>query len=101
MDWDDDDYGVDLTEEDIENIQFEQLFYELIAGTSLIEVLPIPDVDGSVMSSEDLQSLQEECKKRKITVLYRISHGKVATIFDPKSLKVGVVPEFSFIGFPC
>ena len=101
MDWDEDDYGIDLTEEDIENLAFEQLFYELLSGTNAIQVLPIPDFDGYIVTPEDIKQIQLECNKAKIKLLYRVSHGKVATIFDPKTFKIGVIPEFNLVGFPC
>jgi hypothetical protein len=101
MEWDEDDYGVDLTEDDIENIAFESLFYELLTGTTEIQVVPMPDIDGFIIPEEDLKIIKNECIKAEIKLIYRISHGKVATIFDPKTLKTGVIPEFNLIGFPC
>jgi hypothetical protein len=101
MDWDDDNYGVDLTEEDIENIAFETMFYELLSNTLDVQIIPIPDFDGFIIPEEDLEIIKKECKKANIKLLYRVSHGKIATILDPKTLKIGVMPEFNLIGFPC
>jgi hypothetical protein len=91
----------ELTEEDIENIEFEQVFYTLLAGTENLEIIPIPDEDGFVIDNKELKLIQNECSIRGIKLLYRISHGKTATIFDPVLLKIGVVPEFNLLGFSC
>jgi hypothetical protein len=101
MDWDDDDYGIDLTEEDAEAVAFEKHFYKLLSGTDEVQVLPMSKDDEFTITEEDIKLISIECKKNNIKLLYRISHGQVATVFDPNTGNVGVMPEFNSVGFPC
>lgn len=101
---DDDDFA-DLPQEEQkklkDQLEFELMFYKAVAGTDNIEIIALPDAEGNYLSKGELEIVQKECKRLKIKLLYRVSHGKVATVFDAKTHKVGVVPEFNPEGFPC
>lgn len=83
------------------DIEFEMNFYEYIAGTSNFEVIPIPDLEGFIPSTEEFQLLVEDCRRRTIKLLYRVSNGKYALVFSADSDKVGMVPEDNSHGFYC
>lgn len=85
----------------VKEIEFELQFYSYIAGTNKFEVLPIPLMDGSYLTAEEKASIIAECGHKKISLVYRVSHGKYATVFCPNTNRVGIVPEDDPRGFPC
>lgn len=104
MGYDDDDFS-DLPPEEqkkiSEQIEFELMFYREVAGTDNVEVVAMPDAEGRFLSKAELELVQKECKRLKVRLLYRVSHGKVATVLDVKTHRVGVMPEYSSEGFSC
>ena len=88
-------------EELVKEIEFELNFYSYIAGTNKFEVLPIPLMDGSYLTPEEKATIIADCRSKKIALVYRVSHGKYATVFVPGSTRIGIVPEDDPRGFPC
>jgi hypothetical protein len=91
-----------LTESEIEEIQssieIETYFYQLLAGTLELEVLPLPDEE---LTTEDIENIGKECTSRNIKLLYRISHSNYATILNPETGITGIVPDNNPNGFRC
>lgn len=85
----------------VKEIEFELKFYSYIAGTNKFEVLPIPLLDGTYLTQEEKASIIADCRHKKIALVYRVSHGKFATVFCPDNNRVGIVPEDDPRGFPC
>lgn len=101
-----DDFNVgNLTEEEVEdidsNIEIENTFFSLLARTTKLEVLPIPDEDGFLLSKEDIDLVKKECERQKIKLLYRVSHRTHFTILDPESKLTGIMPMSNPRGFYC
>jgi hypothetical protein len=89
---------IDLLEKEL---NFERKFYSYVGGTDNFEVLLIPDEKGYVPTKEEIDYIEEDARIHKIKVLYRVSHGKFATVFNPETGKVGVMPENNTKGFAC
>jgi len=84
------------------DMEFELLFYEVLNGTiENLEVLPLPDFDGIILSNEEIKAVKEECDKAGLRLMYRISHGRVATILNRDTKYTGIVPENNSDGFYC
>ena len=82
-------------------IEMEINFYKILAKTTKIEVLSIPDEDGIIISPDELKLVQQECKKQKIKLLYRMIHSNHSTIFDPDTKLTGILPDDNHRGFYC
>lgn len=91
----------EVDEQLVKEIEFELKFYSYIAGTDRFEVMPIPMMDGTMLSPEEKAMIIADCRNKKIELVYRISHGRYATIFCSNTKVVGVVPEDDPRGFPC
>lgn len=85
----------------VEELEFEQNFYRVIAGTDKFEVVAIPDPDGTVFSPEHLKIISEQCKRHSMSVIYRVSMGKFAVVYCPATLKFAIVPEGDKSGYEC
>lgn len=94
-----------LTKEEVEDIEsaveMEFNFFRLLSGTDKVEIIPIPDEDGDIITPEQLDIVQKECKRQKIKLLYRMVHISHSTIFDPDTKLTGVVPDNNHRGFYC
>jgi hypothetical protein len=102
----DDDFNVsNLTEDEVEDIassiDIETNFFNLLAKTTKLEVLPIPDEDGFIFSKEDIDLIKKECDRQDIKLLYRVSHRTHASILDPDSKLTGLMPNSNPRGFYC
>lgn len=84
-----------------DDLEFELSFFNYIAGSSNYEIIPIPDLDGSVPSEDDFRFMAEECKRRGIKLLYRISAGTHAIVYSVDLDKIAIVPEDNPHGFHC
>ena len=84
-----------------EDIQFEMGFYSYIAGSTDYEVLPIGGAEGLLLSEEDFEHIHLKAEQEGIVILYRVCLGETAIIVNPKTDKIGIVPEYSNDGFPC
>ena len=104
-DIDADDEYIEIQKDVLEDIQqdaeFERSFYIAVCGTDEFEVIPIPDKNGYVVSHEEKTYLEAAAKRQGLKILYRISHGKYATVFDPQTGKLGIMPETNSRGFAC
>lgn len=102
---DDDDDTSEMNKEEyknfVEELEFEQNFYSILAGTEKFEVISIPDPDGTVFSEDHLKLIADQCRKHGMAVLYRVSNGKFATIYNPDNKKFAIVPEGTSNGFEC
>lgn len=107
---DDDDNGADeeyiTTDEEVldeieDEIDFERGFYEAVCNTCDFEVVFIPDDKGYILKKEDKLLLETAARQQGIKLLYRISHGNFATVYDPQTGKVGLMPETNKRGFAC
>jgi len=83
-----------------EHFNFEMKFYTHVAGTKNFDVIPYPE-GVEDLSPKHLKLLELNIKKEGKKVLYRVSHGKFATVYDNDTKKVGVLPEDNFLGFEC
>lgn len=81
--------------------EFEKAFYIAVTGTEKFDIIPIPDESGYVPTSKELKLIQLEYDRQGIKVLFRISHGKYATVYDPETGKIGMMPEGNSKGFFC
>jgi len=84
-----------------QDIEFEVLFYETVAKTRKIQVVALPDADGDYATPQELNIIKKQCVRKKLKLLYRISHGQLATVFDPNTMLTGIMPEDSIHGFVC
>jgi hypothetical protein len=84
-----------------QEVEFERGFYEAVCDTDNFEVILIPDERGYILKKEDKLLLETSARQQGIKLLYRISHGKFATVFDPQTGKIGVMPETNNRGFAC
>ena len=104
VDPEDDEY-VEVDKETLDNLKkeakFEYNFYKYICNSNNFEVIPVPDEKGKIITKEEIKYFEDIAKKEKIKLLYRISHGTFATVFDPKTGRVGVMPESNDKGFTC
>lgn len=83
---------------------FEAAFYKHLAGScDDFQVIPIPDEHGNIPTAKDLEYFNTELKKQGVErVLYRVSFGKFALVYNAKDLtKIGVIPETELNGFVC
>lgn len=97
-----DDFGRSSSGDSFEQeVEFEDMFYKSICGTDRYEVIPIPDESGNIITPQELKIIKAEAFRQNIKILYRISHGKFATVFDPQTGKIGVMPETNSRGFAC
>jgi len=102
---DDDETTSELNQEEyknfVEELEFEQNFYKILAGTDKFEIIAIPDPDGTVLAPEHLKMISDQCKKNGIVVLYRVSNGKFAIVYNPTNMKFAIVPEGDKQGYEC
>ena len=82
-------------------IEFERNFYSYLVNDTNFEVIPIPDENGKFLSKEEKKLITKEAARLGIKLIYRVSHGKIATVFSPYTLKVGVMPDTDSKGFTC
>ena len=92
-------------ENDMEQVEkefeYEKAFYQAVTGKELFDVIPIPDESGYIPTAKELKLIQLEYKRQNIKVLFRISHGKYATVYDSETGKIGMMPEGDSKGFFC
>ena len=74
-------------------LEFELALYAAIANNHRFEVLPIPLLDGTYLSDEEKLKIEQDCKKRGVTLLYRVSNGTQAVIFGANTTLVGIECE--------
>jgi hypothetical protein len=84
-----------------EELDFEQKFFEAVCETSNFEVISIPDEKGYTLNKEERNLLEKAAARQGIKILYRVSHNNFATVFDPQTGKVGIIPENNSRGFAC
>lgn len=82
-------------------VEFELQFYAHVCDSEDFHVLAIPDSDGHIPDSSDLNKVRRQVALLGSNLVYRVSHGKFATVYSPKTGKVGVVPENNPDGFSC
>jgi hypothetical protein len=91
--------------QDMEQVEkefdFERAFYIAVTGTEIFDVIPIPDDSGYIPTAKELKLIQLEYNRQKMKVIFRISHGKHATVYDPDTGKIGIMPEGNSKGFFC
>lgn len=85
----------------VEELEFEQNFYRILAGTEKFEIVSIPDPDGTVFTPEHLKIISDQCKRHDMAILYRVSNGKFAVIYSPANQKFAIVPEGDKDGYEC
>lgn len=85
----------------IEEASFEQSFYRIVAGVDDLEIIPIPCIDGSLLTLEEKRSIAAYAKKYKKKLVYRVSIGNTAIIFGKDSGVIGIQSEIHEHGFPC
>ena len=76
-----------------QELDFELSLYAHIANSNRFEVLPIPLMDGTYLTQEEKDKLAADCKKRGVTLLYRVSNGSHAVIFGANTTLVGMEAE--------
>ena len=84
-----------------QHLQFELAFFESIAGTDNFEIIPVPGLDGKRLKDEDKDLIIEYARNNKAKILYRVSLGSYAVVFDETSGRTGIIPEDSDLGFFC
>lgn len=84
-----------------EHLMFELAFFEHVAQTDNFEIIPIPGLDGKRIPDEETQLILEEARRNGSKVLYRVSLGNIAVVFDQATGKTGIMPEDSDLGFSC
>lgn len=88
--------------EDVYNMEYEQYFYEIVAGTKNVYVLPFPDEDGEYLTPQELSIVKKTCRRQSLKLLYRISHGnQISTVVCSETKLTGVMPEYEEHGFFC
>lgn len=83
-------------------IKFELDFFSYIAGTENFEVITLPYdlTDGHLFTDEEVEQIAIDCKKRHITLIYRVSmNEQIALIYTKDSEIIGMVPESDAKGF--
>lgn len=88
-------------EDDQENIIFEQQIYQVISKTNKIYIVPFPDSEGRYLKTKELNSIRKYCSKEKLKILFRVSHGKTATLLDSETHLTGLIPNIDVYGFFC
>lgn len=91
----------DLLEKEI---QFELDFFSYIAKSEEFEVISLPYdlTDKHEYTEEEIQQIRIDCKKRNITLIYRVTmNSKLALVFTEDSDIIGMVPEMDSKGFYC
>jgi hypothetical protein len=99
-DFEDDSLPQEDSEEIKETLEYEAMFFEVLSGTINVEVVDIEDVSENLTKNE-IDQVIKECKKQGLRVLYRVPKKHIATIFDPHTGLVGVVPTTNAEGFYC
>ena len=84
-----------------EDLQFEMCFYAHLAESEDYDVLPFGGVQDMVLDEESLRFVHIKAEEENITLLYRISFGDIAVVCNPKTGKIGIIPEHSADGFAC
>ena len=72
--------------------QFEDSFYEHLAGTNRLQIVPLQDEEGEYLTEEALVAIKSECYKLGYTIIYQITkNNNDILFFCPTSKKLGVV----------
>lgn len=91
----------DLSKETQEEHEFERSFYEIVAGCKNLEVIPLNDAEGNIISLKQLDSIESRCFKNNLKRLFRVTDGKYQIIFDVETHLVGIKPEKEEDAFYC
>ena len=105
-DFEDEDSFLDYLEEKVmenhaEEAQYEYAFYKHIAGSEEFDIIPIPNIDGSYLSTQEKLDIASYARTNNNKLLYRVSLGDVAVVFGLEGGLIGIQPEFCAHGFPC
>jgi hypothetical protein len=84
-----------------QEIAFELAFFEAIAQSDNFEIIPVPTLDGKRLTDEEKSLIIANARRYKSKILYRVSLGPIAVVFDEATGKTGIVPEGSDLGFYC
>lgn len=84
-----------------EHLQFELAFFESVAKTDNFEIIPVPGLDGKRLKDEDKDLILEYARSVNAKILYRVSLGAYAVVFDETTGRTGIIPEDSDLGFFC
>lgn len=85
-----------LSNEDImvkEELEFQTTFYQTVAGCDNVEVVPINDIHGNMISVKQLERIESRCMKNHLRMIYKVSNGKFSTVLGVDTKKVGIMPE--------
>ena len=89
----------------LDDVEFETLFYDVIAGEHQYDVITIdhnPSMIEDPKTELQRKALEAQCERSGTKVLYRISYGNYAVVMPKGSYDlVGLVPEFNSDGWPC
>ena len=83
-----------------EILEYEAMFFEILSGTTEVEVVDIEELAEN-LTEKEIKQIIKECKKQGLRVLYRVQNKNIATIFDPNTMRVGIVPTTNADGFYC
>jgi hypothetical protein len=83
------------------DIDFEEDFYKAVARTDRLQIITLPDSDGYFATPQEIDIIKRQCDRKKLKLLYRISHGKLMTVLDPSTKLTGIVPDSAIKCFVC
>jgi len=78
----------------IENVEdFDEAFLKALTGTQNFEIVPTIDEDGNTLTKKQYSMIKKECDRLGLKRVYRIDYSDKVVLFDPDSMKTGVVTE--------
>lgn len=100
--YNDDELEKEFLEELMQSYEFEEKFYDHLAGGQDYQIILYPDPETREFPSEKaVAMLKADAYKNKYKLLFKVQVGSDSIIYDSESGKLGIMPKDYKVGFEC